>query len=142
MGGHYYDRDDPSQRMPLGEPIGVSPQYRPYIGKTMQLDPMDRGSGADNFRAVTQRYGLDWTGLQADHVQDLQWSGDDDFNNLWPLDASANMSAGPRQNDFQVVTFCETPQGPLRTMTLREMKAAPPPAQYYGRWFAISNITI
>src|SRR5262249_40458368 len=39
IGGHYYDRDDPNQHLPLGEPIGVSPLFTPYMGKTMQLDP-------------------------------------------------------------------------------------------------------
>jgi hypothetical protein len=142
IGGHTYDRDNPAQQLPHGEPIGVSASYRPYLGKTVQLDPMERGPNADRFRAVTGRYGFDWAGLQADHVQDLQWSGDDDFNNLWPLDASANLSAGPRQNDFQVVTFCDTPRGPQRTMSLRQMKAAAgPTSQYYGRWFVISNFS-
>jgi hypothetical protein len=138
--GHYYDRDDPNQHLPLGEPIGVSPLFTPYVGKTMQLDPIERGPGADRYRAVLARHGFNWTGLQADHVQDLQWSGMDDFNNLWPMDASANLSAGPRQNDHQVVTFCETRRGPLRTMSLRQMKAASAlSSQYFGRWFVISN---
>jgi len=140
IGGHYYDRDDPNQHLPLGEPIGVSPLFTPYVGKTMQLDPIERGPGAYRYRAVLARYGFDWSGLQADHVQDLQWSGMDDFSNLWPMDASANLSAGPRQNDHQVVTFCQTRRGPLRTMSLRQMKsAAALSSQYFGRWFVISN---
>src|SRR5262249_28043413 len=140
IGGHYYDRDDPNQHLPLGEPIGVSPLFTPYMGKTMQLDPIERGPGADRYRAVLARYGFDWSGLQADHVQELQWSGMDCFNNLWPMDASANLSAGPRQNDHQVVTFCQTQRGPLRTMSLRQMKsAAALSSQFFGRWFVIGR---
>lgn len=139
IGGTYYDRDDPTQHLPLGEPIGVNAAYRPYLGKTVQLDPVERGPGAERFRAVLERYGFDWSGLQADHVQDLQWSGDDVFDNLWPMDRSANLSAGPRQNDNQVVTFCETRRGPQRTMSLRQMKAAGLTSQYFGRWFAITR---
>jgi hypothetical protein len=142
VGEHHYDRDEDSQHLPHGEPLGVSAEYRPYIGKVFQLLPIERGPGADRFRAVLQGYGFDWSGLQADHVQDLQWGGDDIFNNLWPLDASANMSAGPRQNDNQAVTFCDSPTGTFQTMTLRQMKAAGVVSQYFGRWFVIANITI
>jgi hypothetical protein len=145
IGGHSYHRDDPSQHLPHGEQIGINPEYRPFLGKPVQLDPTDRGSAADDFRAVTTRYGFDWNSaglLQADHVQDLQWGGPDQSDNIWPLDRSANLSAGPRQNDLQVVNFCETPRGPRRTMTIGQMKAASSPATpYYGRWFVITNVT-
>jgi hypothetical protein len=32
---------------------------------------------------------------QVDHVRDLQFGGKDRFDNVWPFDASGNMSAGP-----------------------------------------------
>jgi hypothetical protein len=102
----------------------------------MQLIPTPRGPGADDFRAVLQRYGFDWSGLQADHVQDLEWEGDDAFHNLWPMDNSANLSAGARTNQ-QVVGVCMTPSGAYVTYTLQELKAA----GLYGRFFAIRNVT-
>jgi len=135
-----YGRDDPSnpRRLPLGEPIGVPNKYWPRIGKIMQLIPSFRGSKADDFRAVLSRYGYDWSGLQADHVQDLDWSGPDEFYNIWPLSSSANLSAGPRQNSHQRISYCETPEGPhIVNQTLTDFKATP---GHYGRYFRIDRI--
>jgi hypothetical protein len=33
--------------------------------------------------------------VQIDHVRDLQFEGEDKFDNLWPFDRRANLSAGP-----------------------------------------------
>ncbi|WP_263352911.1 eCIS core domain-containing protein [Acidicapsa acidisoli] len=38
-------------------------------------------------------------GTDVDHVYELQFGGADNFPNLWPLDNSANRSAGGRHND-------------------------------------------
>ncbi len=122
--------------LPHGEPIGVPRTYWPQWGKTFQLLPETRGPNASRFRAVLAGYGFSWEGLQADHVQDLQWEGPDVFENLWPMDARANMSAGPRQNDLQIVSFCETLVGPPRSVPLRQMKAE----GHFGRWFVIGRI--
>jgi Domain of unknown function (DUF4157) len=138
--GQVYGRDDPSnpRKLPLGEPLGVPNKYWPRLHKTMQLLPSDRGSNADRFRAVLSRYGFDWSGLQADHVQDLDWGGPDAFENLWPLSDSANMSAGGRQNNQQRITYCETPDGPkVVDQTLSEFKLAP---GHFGRFFRIANV--
>ena len=133
--GHVYSRDA-EDHLPRGEPIGVTDHFWPRPGKLMQLIPTPRGPGADDFRAVLQRYGFDWSGLQADHVQDLEWEGDDAFHNLWPMDNSANLSAGARTNQ-QVVGVCLTPSGAYVTYTLQELKAA----GLYGRYFAIRNVS-
>jgi hypothetical protein len=133
--GYDYDRDT-MDHLPHGEPIGIAPQYVPSLGKIMQLLPTDRGSGADRFRAVLLGYGFDWTGLQADHVQDLEFEGDDSFENLWPMDQSANLSAGARTNQ-QVVGVCLTPNGSYVTYTLQQLKAA----GLYGRYFQIRNVS-
>ena len=137
--GHAYRRDDPT-RLPHGEPIGVPNRYWPSTRKKpFQLIPEERGSGADDFRTVLRRYGYDLTalGLQADHVQDLQWEGPDAFRNLWPLDMRQNMSAGNRQNNLQAVSFCVAAHGPLVTRTIAEVKQMP---GGYGRWFRIARI--
>jgi hypothetical protein len=117
----------------------VPREYWPWKGKRFQLLPERRGSGADDFRAVLRGYGYDLAtlGLQADHVQDLQWEGPDAFENLWPLDSRQNPSAGHRQNNLQPVTFCLTPQGPRVTMTIGRVKAMP---GGYGRWFSIASV--
>ena len=95
--GHDYERDDPKNpvNLPHGEPLGVPDKYWPRLNKVMQLIPGERGSKAGDFRAVLTKFGFDWSGLQADHVQDLDWGGPDVFENLWPLSDSANLSAGP-----------------------------------------------
>ena len=136
--GHRYRRDQ-SARLPHGEPIGVSREYWPRVGKTFRLLPETRGSGADDFRAVLRGYGYDLTalGLQADHVQDIQWEGPDAFENLWPLDMRQNMSAGGRQNNTQVVSLCITPRGPYVTLTIAEVKLM---RGGYGRWFRIARV--
>ena len=135
-----YGRDDPSnpRKLPLGEPLGVSNKYWPRLNKIMQLIPSERGSKAGDFRAVLTKYGYDWSGLQADHVQDLDWGGADKFENIWPLSSSANLSAGPRQNSNQRITYCETSDGPkVVDQTLTAFKTNP---GHFGRFFHITKI--
>ena len=133
--GHDYDRDS-QDHLPHGEPIGVAQQYAPWYDKVFQLIPEERGDGADDFREVLLGYGFDWTGLQADHVQDLEWEGKDIFDNLWPMDSSANMSAGARTNQ-QVIGLCLTRTGPYVMYSLQEIKDA----GLYGRYFQIRAIS-
>jgi hypothetical protein len=137
--GTTYDRDDfdNPRTLPHGEPIGVPETYWPRPGKVLQLVPEARGPNADNFREVLCRYGFDWTGLQADHVQDLQWEGPDSFENLWPMSSSANLSAGPRQNNHQLVSFCETPTGPSRANVPLQTLKRP---GGWGRFFVIRRV--
>ena len=135
LDGREYDRDTLTT-LSRGEPIGVSRKFWPRPEKIMQLAPAERGAGADQFRAVLRRYGFDWTGLQADHVQDLEWEGEDDFRNLWPMDQSANMSAGARNNQ-QVVGVCIGPAGSYVMRTIQELKAM----GFYGRYFKIDRVS-
>lgn len=142
IGTQVYGRDDPAnpRHLARGEPIGVPERYWPRVGKVMQLVPVERGRGAADYRAVLARYGFDWSGLQADHVQDVEWSGPDDFTNLWPMSSDANGSAGPRQNQHQRVSYCETPTGPAVTgETLQVFKSRP---GRYGRYFRIAAVGI
>ena len=141
LGGTAYGRDDPPTHLPRGEPIGVESQYWPSVGKTFQIIPEVRGPGAGRFRAVLERYGFDWTGLQADHVQDIEFSGPDDsgFVNLWPMDSSANQSAGARTQG-QTIRMCigQNDVSPV-VGTLSELKDSIP--NFYGRFFRIRDIT-
>jgi hypothetical protein len=137
--GVNYDRDDPHNPKagPLGEPIGVSKQFWPRVGKRFQLIPEHGREVSRRYVAVLRRYGFDWSGLEADHVQDLQWAGQDIFANLWPMDASANKSAGARQNQIQTVSFCVSRQGPPRVdISIQQMKNE----GHFGRWFIIRSI--
>ncbi|MGO9236993.1 MAG: DUF4157 domain-containing protein [Methylocella sp.] len=130
--GSLYYRDDPAH-LPLGEPLGVHPEYWPFLGKQLRLVVDEREPGKETlntgrFRAVLARYGYVFegtglAGLDIDHVQDPQWDGPDAFENFWPIDATANREAGPAQNNNQKVTFCESPSGPPRlNVSLREIK--------------------
>jgi hypothetical protein len=134
--GHSYRRDVPTH-LPRGEPIGVPRTYWPRIGKPFQLIPEPRGRTAGEFREILRGYGFNWEGLQADHVQDLQWSGPDDFRNLWPLDMRQNPSAGTRQNNSQVVGVCASSAGPYIMRSILDIKRA---GGYYGRWFKIARV--
>lgn len=134
--GHRYRRDNP-RSLPRGEPIGVPREFWPRIGKSFQLLPVERGAGADDFRHTLTDYGFVWVGLQADHVQDLQWDGPDSFRNLWPLDSRQNPSAGTRQNNSQVVGVCVSRRGPYVTRSILDLKRS---GFFYGRWFSISRV--
>jgi hypothetical protein len=135
-----YGRDDPSnpRRLPRGEPFGVPNRYWPRLGRRVQLLAEARGANASRFRDTLRGYGFDWRGLEADHVLDLQWGGPDEFENLWPMDSSANKSAGPRQNSSQRVAFCETKAGPRRSgVSLVQLKRE---RRHFGRWFVIARV--
>lgn len=89
--------------------------------------------GRDRFRIVPARQGLSWSGLQADHVQD-----DSGFINLWPMDNSANMSAGARTNG-QNITFCISSGSPMPySGTFANAKTTI--LSIYGRLFVIRRI--
>jgi hypothetical protein len=140
LDGRVYGRDDPPTTLPHGEPIGVEEVYWPRTFKTFQLLPDVRGPGAARFRAVLARYGFDWTGLQADHVQDIEFEGPDDsgFVNLWPMDSSANQSAGARTQN-QNIRMCVGPGDPVPVEgSLADLKRMVP--SIYGRFFRIRDI--
>jgi hypothetical protein len=143
--GQDFFRDVPAH-LPRGEPIGVPPNFWPFLGKTVQLlfDEREPGHETDktrDFRSVLASYGFDWgsgrAGLQADHVQDPQWGGPDSAENLWPMDAAANASAGALQNVHQRVSFCETPFGPERDQ--QSIQTIKDDGTGWGRWFAIAS---
>lgn len=139
-GGLVYGRDDPTnpRKLPLGEPLGVPNKYWPRPGKPLQYLPTERGKTTKDFRAVLTRYGFDWTGLEADHVQDVDWGGPDEFENIWPMSSDANKSAGPRQNQHQRISWCLTSNGrPFPNQSIAQFKITP---GSFGRHFIIKSV--
>ncbi len=84
--------------------LGIKEKYWPHEGKIFQFIPTDRGNKVSQFRDILSSFGYDWAGLDADHVQDLKYEGRDHESNIWPMDNSANRSAGARQNS-QIVIY-------------------------------------
>lgn len=134
----FVNRDDGPTQVSYDQPdgtrtfddIGVADHYWPYIGKTFQLvrgRRLDRER--DRFRNLVTYLGFSRAGLQIDHVHELQFGelhpGDalDAFENLWPIDRSANASAGTRHRN-QVRRY-EQQLGSVQ-----------------GRWFEIVKIGI
>ncbi len=147
---HVYDRDAGESHLPRGEPFGVSEARWPAMGKKVRLKYWDRPNRAesDRYRDILRGYGYRASrrGLQVDHVQDPQWgllnadlSGAelDVWSNLWPLSQDLNASAGGRQNNTQLVTYCEGPYGQPRVdVPVAQVKAE----GRYGLHFVIRRV--
>ena len=90
--------------LPHGEAIGVS--YWPAVGDLIFLTTPTKRSGTMQaaFNNALTRYGFKLAGWNADHVEDIEMGGSDDFDNLWPLEAGVNSRAGNWQLG-QPVTF-------------------------------------
>ncbi len=137
--GTKLDRDDPNTKLPDGTPVGVHPLFWPSIGKVMRLIPQDRKGRQQEYKEVLADWGYVWgETMHPDHVQDLDWEGPDAFGNLWPYEASTNLSAGSSQNLQQPISFCLTEDGPRyvgrRIGTVKKM--------LYGRYFEIRSFRI
>ena len=114
--------------LPFGEPIGVNSTFFPYIGKIMQLRFEEDRGNEGIFRDVLTRHGFDWDDFEGeayspDHVQDVMWSGIDDFSNLWPLERVFNREAGRVQNQHQRITFRPDPQSPCAAILITIQRA-------------------
>jgi hypothetical protein len=125
--------------------VGVDPVFMPSIGKCLELDPQPRVGNQGRYRTLLQNHGFDWNSpapMQPDHVQDVFWKGPDQFDNLWPLDAFKNQSAGSRQNLHQEIEFADSPGGPVKRMTMKEFKKTQwePDPTHKRRFFKIGEI--
>lgn len=142
LNGGTLDRDNPNARLPDGTRVGVQNRFWPRLGKVMQLWPGFRTGAEREFRRLLARWGYQWGSTeQCDHVQDPQWCGPDEVygGNFWPLETSTNQSAGPTQNNNQLVTFCPSPTAqPAVNWRIRDMKNA----GYYGRYFTIQEVLL
>jgi hypothetical protein len=134
--GTKLDRDDPKTKLPDGTPVGVNPKYWPRIGKVMSLIPQARTGKQQEYKDDLAEWGYVWgRTMHPDHVQDLDWEGPDAYGNLWPYEASTNLSAGSSQNLQQQVSFCLTEDGPrYEARRIRTVKRL-----LYGRYFVITR---
>jgi hypothetical protein len=78
--------------------IGVSPgsKFYPAVGRVwprVHAGVLRSGTRQAQFRRLLTALGYNWGSQEADHVRDLQWAGEDDYGNLWPLDAAHNNAA-------------------------------------------------
>jgi hypothetical protein len=78
--------------------IGVSPASKFYpkpgnVWPRVRSGVVRTGVKQDQFRRLLAAQGFSWGSQEADHVRDLQWAGQDAYENLWPLDAAANNAA-------------------------------------------------
>ncbi|SDG34227.1 DUF4157 domain-containing protein [Alloyangia pacifica] len=80
-------------------PIGVTDENWPETGdwsrcfQYVQPATSSRTESA-TYRELLRGLGHDVSGVQVDHIRELQFGGEDSFANLWTLDRRANMSAG------------------------------------------------
>ena len=144
VAGHVYKMDE-RRRLPHGEVIGVLDKYYPSINKVLSLVPEHRDPKVvEGFRKTLEEdYGFNWSGLQADHLQDVEWSGHDGWDNIWPIDSRHNLSAGPRQNQHQRLTYYadyDSPN-PFVNIRLTTAKKLPSGQHVMGRYFKIRAIT-
>jgi hypothetical protein len=74
---------------------GVDGVYWPWKGKHLTREKEPRVGEAEAFRKQLEAHGIQvkksW---QMDHVQDVQFGGPDEFDNVWPFEGDVNMAAG------------------------------------------------
>lgn len=114
-------------------------EFWPYPGKKLQYRGGEepRGSGVRKFMRELQEEGIELDRDLAykadiDHVIDWAFYGPDDETNLWPLNSSANRSAGTTQNRFQKVWWAESKGAEPKRTPIEEVP--------HQRWFEIKSI--
>jgi hypothetical protein len=127
--GETYYRNKRKKLPGKGEEIGVS-EWPSESGKPFQRVATPDTGEKERFRKVLEGEGFDWSGLDADHVLDLNFSGDDAFSNLWPLDSDVNRYAGT-WHPGQPVCY-STPGRPRRIEAIGSSTLT-------GRWFVASS---
>ncbi len=83
----------PHFQLPDTLAIGVDSENFPHVGKFVKRIPSPARQREYQYKGVLEYYGFDWSATAPDHVQDLAWSGEDEFSNLWPLDSGKNTAA-------------------------------------------------
>ncbi|MCU1684331.1 MAG: hypothetical protein JWQ81_5070 [Amycolatopsis sp.] len=96
--------------------IGVSPssKFYPKIGgepwPRVEVKRVRGKVKQDQFRRLLRAHGYAWGTKEADHVRDLQWRGEDAYENLWPLEESDNLDANRILT--QLVTYTDSTGAP------------------------------
>ena len=116
--------------------VGVSPnsKFYPRVGNVwprVRVGQVRGGTKQAQFRRLLQALGYNWGSMEADHVRDLQWRGEDAYANLWPLEGTHNGAA----NDIlsQMVTY-KNAAGVVQTVPLSQT-----PLNLYFRIIAFSG---
>lgn len=140
--GHYephdiysgFHRVDHPLRPGLSMRVGVDRgSYEVSVDDVLLRLPNQRGSMTDQYRYILELFNVaDLDALDADHVKDLNFGGEDAFANIWMLDRAANRSAGARQNN-QIVTYRD-----VTTNQVRSVAAGHP--ILIGKFFKIESV--
>lgn len=79
-----------------GDTIGLSSSNSLRVGSIVGPICPDTTPGGGTLLSILRPYGFSATyeGLDADHVKEIQMGGQDELQNLWPLDAGVNRGAG------------------------------------------------
>ena len=90
----------PNQRKQLsgGEMIGLADRYRVNFNTIVGPLTQNTTPKGEKLLRILRQYGYRAQKIEhtaADHVREVQFGGDDDVKNLWPLDESVNSAAGP-----------------------------------------------
>lgn len=110
----------------------------PFEGMPLRyIGGVERNASVEAYRKLLTDNGIELGEQLAytadiDHVIDVAFSGEDAEENLWPLNASANRSAGVTQNRMQQVWWAPDKDKPPR---LTKLEDVPP-----QRWFVIRDI--
>lgn len=96
-GGPLYESDGKGGEQKTGDEIGLAPQYRIKVGKVIGPLSTAQTPKGGKINKLLKEHGFSPSAekLDGDHVQEIQFGGDDVIENLWPLDSSENTSAGP-----------------------------------------------
>jgi hypothetical protein len=90
-----------AQTDPDGDPavrigVPVRSKFFPVPGRVwprVQAGVIRTGVVQAQFRRLLRAHAYAWGTEEADHVRDLQWAGEDDYQNLWPLERAYNGAA-------------------------------------------------
>jgi hypothetical protein len=114
-----------------GEEIGLAPKWRITLNK--KVGPLSQATtpGGRKLNSILRDYGFrpKKEDMQADHAHEIQLGGEDEKENLWPLETSKNTRAGAKLRDAPI-----TYPGSGRKAKISDLKKA---AREY--WFKITS---
>ena len=117
-------------------PFGLTSEWKSKArnlenGTPFQKSRGDRGRNTEILRSLLTYLNVDLSYFDLDHVFELNFGGEDDFGNIWPLDRSANRSAGSAQNS-QIVTYKDTQNNQIRAINAGNEKLN-------NKWFKVNQ---